>query len=463
MTSVKENGTLKLRYTYDNLGQLTREDNAYAGKTYVYTYDNGGNVLTKKTYAYTTGMVGTVQSTVNYGYGNSNWKDQLTSYNGTAITYDLSGNPLKWRNASSMTWTGRQLDSMTLTDGTSVSFQYNSDGLRVSKTVGNNTVKYRWDGTTLLAEEHTNYTLTFLYDGGALIGFNYGGNNYYYGIDNLGVIHYVYNEAGTVVVTYTYDAWGNTISASGNSSLININPIRYKSYYYDSETGLFYLQSRYYDAVVGRFISADDISYMNMSGTLLSCNLYAYCENNPINYSDPSGYITPANVIGAIIAGIIGAVGGYFLSRWFADKLGLSGWKRSLFIGGLTSVITASAAAIGYFIGPYVAKAWSVWSAKLAGLIKGTFKSIAKITSHKMKHINVSKHLWNKVMKKVTTTQIETLIHQGIRKGTWNLLSNGSVRILYNYGGQIIVITGKVVNSIFQISNAWVWNGIGTP
>ena len=83
--------------------------------------------------------------------------------------------------------------------------------------------------------------------------------------------------------------------------------------------------------------------------------------------------------------------------------------------------------------------------------------------SEKMSHINVTKHLWNTVMKKVTNSQIETLIYQGIRKGTWELLPNGSVKILYNYGGQIIVITGKVVDKIFRIGDAWVWNGIGTP
>ena len=66
-------------------------------------------------------------------------------------------------------------------------------------------------------------------------------------------------------------------------------------------------------------------------------------------------------------------------------------------------------------------------------------------------------------MKKVTKTQIETLIYQGIRKGTWHLLPNGLVKIFYKYGGQIIVITGKVVNNIFRISDSWVWNGIGTP
>lgn len=73
------------------------------------------------------------------------------------------------------------------------------------------------------------------------------------------------------------------------------------------------------------------------------------------------------------------------------------------------------------------------------------------------------RYLWGKVMKKVTTTQIKTLIYQGIRKGTWDLLSNGTVKILYKYRGQIIVITGKVMDKVFKIGDAWVWNGIGKP
>lgn len=130
---------------------------------------------------------------------------------------------------------------------------------------------------------------------------------------------------------------------------------------------------------------------------------------------------------------------------------------------GLSAVIGAAAATIGYFIGPYIAKAWSAWGAKLSGLLKGTFKSIGKISSKKMSHINVSKHLWRKVMKKVTSTQIKTIINQGIRKGSWNFLSNGSVKILYKYKGEIVVITGKVVNKVFRIGDAWVWNGQGKP
>ena len=85
---------------------------------------------------------------------------------------------------------------------------------------------------------------------------------------------------------------------------------------------------------MGRYINADDVELIGTSGTLLGYNLFAYCQNNPIMYSDPTGYfITPANVIGAVISGILGAVGGYFLSRWLADKIGLDGWKRSVFIG----------------------------------------------------------------------------------------------------------------------------------
>ncbi len=107
----------------------------------------------------------------------------------------------------------------------------------------------------------------------------------------------------------------------------------------------------------------------------------------------------------AIIGGVIGAVGGAFLGKWLADQLRITGfWARAAFISAVGLLVGATATAIGYFVGPYVAKAWAIWSAKLSGLIKGTFKSIAKVTSEKMWHINVSKHLWNKVMKKVTTT-----------------------------------------------------------
>jgi RHS repeat-associated protein len=90
---------------------------------------------------------------------------------------------------------------------------------------------------------------------------------------------------GNVLATYEYDAWGKVISSSG--SLAEINPLRYRGYYYDTETGFYYLQSRYYDPVVSRFINAD--RYASTGDALLGYNMFAYCSNNPVNYSDPSG------------------------------------------------------------------------------------------------------------------------------------------------------------------------------
>ena len=110
ITEIHEGTQLKARYAYDSLNQLIREDNAYTGKTVTYTYDAGGNILGKTEYTYTTGELGSPTRSVVYGYTDSTWKDLLTSYDGTAITYDEIGNPLNWRGGMSFTWqNGRQL------------------------------------------------------------------------------------------------------------------------------------------------------------------------------------------------------------------------------------------------------------------------------------------------------------------------------------------------------------------
>ncbi len=109
-----------------------------------------------------------------------------------------------------------------------------------------------------------------------------------------------------MLATYEYDAWGKLISSSG--SLAEINPLRYRGYYYDTETGFYYLQSRYYDPVVSRFINAD--SYASTGTGLLSYNMFAYCGNNPVNNSDPSGNAFlvaeggSSSAIGGVFAGI---------------------------------------------------------------------------------------------------------------------------------------------------------------
>ncbi len=203
---------------------------------------------------------------------------------------------------------------------------------------------------------------------------------------------------------------------------------------------MYYLQSRYYDPEIKRFINCDDVNYIGVTGSVIGYNLFAYCENEPVNCADYTGKIT-SNIIGAIIAGVIGAVGGYFLATWLADKIGFKKlWQRSTFISAFTILITASSVAIGYFVGPYVAKAWNYIGARLAGLMKNSFKSIGKIASNKMSNkINVPKHLWNKVLgKNATNTNVKSLIYKAIKSGEWRYQSDG----------------------IFKIGDAWVWNGI---
>ena len=254
----------------------------------VYEYDGGGNIVSKKEYAYTTGELGEVQRTVTYGY-DAVWKDKLTSYDGQSIASDAIGNPLTWRDGLSLTWSnGRQLTGASK-DGTALSFGYNADGLRLHKTVGTVRTDYEWDGSALLAEQTGSDKILYLYDGSGLIGFKRNGTTYTYVYNGLGDVMEILDSSGNAVVSYLYDAWGAPISITGPmaSTLGVQNPIRYRGYYYDTETGLYYLQNRYYDPVVGRFINAD--SLLGANGDLMSYNLYAYCSNNPVNMSDPSG------------------------------------------------------------------------------------------------------------------------------------------------------------------------------
>ena len=268
-----------------------------------YTYDSRGNILEKKTYAFTLGTLGTAQKTDSYGYATDSWKDRLTSYNGSTITYDAIGNPLTYNNGSAytFTWEGRQMQTATK-GNTTWTYTYNADGLRIGKTNGTTTYTYTWNENRQLSSMtwNTGYAL-FYYDAD---GIPYAVQNYdaildvertYLYVTNLqgDVLSIIDASSGATAVTYTYDAWGRLISKSGTSSdyasIYEYNPLTYRGYIYDSETGFYYLQSRYYDPTVGRFLNADDTQYLGASGTLLSLNLFVYCENDPVNLVDSTG------------------------------------------------------------------------------------------------------------------------------------------------------------------------------
>lgn len=296
-------GNNEYRYVYDDLGQLKREDNTVTGKTYIYEYDDAGNITSKKTYTLTAaGVTPSGQpSTASYGY-NDSWGDLLTSYNGVTISYDAIGNPLSYYNGKSYTFTwknGRQLATASVNSNT-LSFNYNDEGIRTSKTVNGVVHTYHLSGSDIIAEEWGNNLIVYLYDSnGSPIGMQYRtssmvkGTFYTFWFEkNLqGDIVAVYNSAGTKVISYTYDAWGNCTTTnhniSGTNSYATYNPFRYRGYYYDSELGFYYLNSRYYDPAVGRFINAD--VFVSIGQGILGNNMFAYCRNNPVYRKDISG------------------------------------------------------------------------------------------------------------------------------------------------------------------------------
>ena len=250
ITSIKKNGAVIESYTYDGLNQLktvTRGSDVYD-----YTYDNGGNILSVKKNG---------ESIKTYTYGNTEWKDLLTGFNGDSITYDAIGNPLAYRDGYSFTWqNGRQL--ATTTNGTnSYSYTYNADGCRTSKTVNGTKTDYYWLGSKLQAQKTGSEYIIFLYDeNGSAYGFlvkNGSSEAYYYYIFNVqGDVIGIINSNGTQVVSYEYSAWGEILSVTGTaaSTIGQKNPLRYRGYYYDTETGFYYLQSRYYGLLQVHFM-----------------------------------------------------------------------------------------------------------------------------------------------------------------------------------------------------------------
>ena len=170
--------------------------------------------------------------------------------------------------------------------GKTLSFTYDSDGLRLSKNVGSTTYSYLYAGGKLIRQTGGGNTLDFFYDeSGHPYALTYNGTTYYYVTNLQGDVLEILDGNKQVVASYTYDPYGKVLSAAG--TLAEVNPLRYRGYVYDSETGFYYLQSRYYDPAIGRFINAD--SYVSTGQGFLGHNMFAYCLNNPIIFKDKSG------------------------------------------------------------------------------------------------------------------------------------------------------------------------------
>ena len=299
-------------------------------------YDTAGNIrsITKD---------GTV--TKSFGYTNPSWPDLLTSVTVGGTTKDIlyegqtqtsgvpsSGNPVTYYNGKdySFTWTkGRQLTSATV-DGEQVSYTYDMSGVRSNKQVGDTTYSYTTlSGKVMRQAWGDNNALEFVYDDSSqpfAVIYKHGSaaELYYYLVNAQGDVSAILDSGGKIAASYDYDAWGNCTVYDSSAkvltdptSIANLNPLRYRGYYYDAETGFYYLQSRYYDPAICRFINADTFATTDANG-FLSANMFAYCENNPIMRVDADGEIW--NVIaGAVIGAGLEVLGQLMTGTKFAD------------------------------------------------------------------------------------------------------------------------------------------------
>ncbi len=313
-------------YTYDDRGYLASDNNIN------YAYDGNGNILS----------AGSMQFIYD-----SNYKDRLNSVGGINITY-ASNNPYYPISYKNMTFTyeGRKLKEVGLPNNKKVIFYYDDEGIRYKKEIKENnvvtkTILYYYDNKRLLCEIDGNVKRNYLYDNEeSIYGYVEGEMSYYYIKDSLGIIHGIKNISGQIVASYTYDAYGNIINETGTLN----NNIKYKGYYYDEEIGMYYLLSRYYYPEWRRFLTPDNYTYLDFED-INDLNLFAYCNNNPIMYSDPEGHLfISAMVIGGIV-GFITCAGVSAISQGITSGWNnINGWQV-LFdgvIGGVSGILSSS-------------------------------------------------------------------------------------------------------------------------
>ena len=351
ITEIRENGELYAKYTYDTIGRLVREDNKKLGKTTTFTYDTNGNILCRKEYAFTlTDKLDELDCTdFVYTYDG----DKLLSYNGEACEYDAIGNPTTYRGLKARWANGRQLSSYNNTP-----FTYDNLGRRISK----NSVTFTYDANGNLIRQ--NNGISFIYDASGVCGICYGNSTYFYRKDILGNIVAILDANGEIVAKYTYDAWGNHTITDTNGNVItdenhiaNLNPFRYRGYYYDTGIGLYFLKTRYYDPEIGRFMTIDDLSYLDPD-SINGLNLYAYCLNNPIMCVDPNGHLAISigllMLIGFVVGAAIGAGSsaiGQFAGNGFTfEGFNWGQFALDTFLGGISGMLSMSPLGVGAMV-----------------------------------------------------------------------------------------------------------------
>ena len=371
-------------YTYDALGRLTKASDPSAGNVWEYAYDSIGNLTETKS------KVNGKEYTEEYSY-DAKAHDEITSYtlNGEKQTIKMGkgGNPdsyrgygLKWHRGSeleSVEFTGKgksqsrkkSKDAAAGADETEnkeqekfkAEYTYSYEGIRLKKKVGDTETEYVLNGSTILAQKTgegaDQELLNFYYtpEGKLLeIGYSKGASheNHYTVIKNaMGDVSALYTSDGTLVGSYAYDPYGKIISVNPNmeyndtDGILEKNPFRYRGYYLDAETGWYYLNSRYYDPEVKRFINADSTEVLTTQcANLMQYNLFAYCNDNPINKTDEGGNLENWQKV-AIGVGVIAVVGVLCVATGGIAAPGVACFLTGAFEGAVAGA--ASGAVIG--------------------------------------------------------------------------------------------------------------------
>lgn len=228
-------------------------------------------------------------------------QDEMVCYDGQKITYDKAGNPEKYYDGWNFDWNDNRELSCVSKSGTNIEYFYDEKGERIKKIVGNEVIEFDFIETGILTQKSKNNVLHwYAPEENKLASFNHNGVDYIYIWNMQNDVIGIANIYGDTLVNYVYDSWGKLISitdqngkdiSNDTNHIGYINPLRYRTYYYDNETNLYYLNSRYYDPETGRFLNEDDKEYLkNIDIDISNYNLYAYCLNDPINMVDYDGH-----------------------------------------------------------------------------------------------------------------------------------------------------------------------------
>ena len=395
-----------------------------------------------------------------FTYGKNGWSDVLTGINGTTVASDAIGN-ITNDGTWTFTWkNGRQLATMSKS-GVTWSFFYDASGMRTQRTNGSTTYTYTYDGGKLTQMKMGSSTMRFTYGiNGHPVSLNYDGTVYYYVTNAQGDVVGILNSSGQEVVSYTYDAWGNTVKRSGSlkDSLGTHNPLRYRGYVYDRETGLYYLQSRYYNPAICRFISAD--SQMS-TGSALGMNLFAYCGNNPVNRVDPTGHAWEHWALGGLI--VVGfGIATVVTCGGFAAAMTAVG----LVANGMAAFTAASTVATAAFIGSATVYGVAAYTAALSSnspqdfANQGNWWTVAATAGSAI--FSGSLAYWSTNKRTTVYRSVSNAEAQDIRNtGRFNLPYGGmeskqfgfslsETRKFGNMVGQNIIVSARIPNSLLN-------------